>query len=70
MHQSSMAFAQTFRRTLAELAREAGLKNADALALQLALVIEGAAITERTQPGSGSVDYAKALVRTLIDTAS
>ncbi|PKO54398.1 MAG: TetR family transcriptional regulator [Betaproteobacteria bacterium HGW-Betaproteobacteria-2] len=70
VHQSSLEFAQTFRRTLAELAREAGLKNADALALQLALVVEGAAITERTQRGTGAVDNAKALVNTLIDTAS
>lgn len=69
VHQSSLEFARTFRRTLADLAQEAGLKNPDALALQLALVIEGAAITERTQRGTGAVVNAKALVKTLIDTA-
>lgn len=69
VHQSSLEFARTFRRMLTELAREAGLKNPDALALQLALVVEGAAITERTQRGTGAVENAKVLARTLIEAA-
>ncbi|HEY8354736.1 MAG TPA: helix-turn-helix domain-containing protein [Methylophilaceae bacterium] len=70
VHQSSLEFARTFRQMLTESAREAGLKNPDALALQLALVIEGAAITERMQRGTGAVENAKALAKTLIDAAS
>lgn len=69
VHQSSLESARTFRQTLAVLAHEAGLKNADALALQLALVVEGAAITERTQRGSGAVENAKALAKALIEAA-
>lgn len=69
VHRTSLEFAQTLRSTLASLAREADLKNADALALQLALVIEGTAITERTQRGTGAVTHAKALVNTLIESA-
>jgi AcrR family transcriptional regulator len=69
VHQTSMEFARTLRNTLASLARESGIKNADTLALQLALVIEGTAITERTQRGSGAVDHAKQLAKILIESA-
>jgi len=69
VHQSSMEFAQTLRNTLAGLAKEAGIKGADTLALQLSLVIEGAAITERTQRSSGAVEHAKALAKILIGAA-
>ena len=69
VHQSSLEFAQTLRSTLASLAREIGIKNADTLAVQLALVVEGTAITERTQRGTGAVEHAKALAKVLIDSA-
>lgn len=69
VHQTSLEFAQTLRSTLAALAQEAGIRSADALALQLSLVIEGTAITERTQRGTGAVEHAKELARTLIDAA-
>ncbi|HQR51555.1 MAG TPA: TetR/AcrR family transcriptional regulator [Methylophilaceae bacterium] len=69
VHQSSLEFAQTLRNTLATLAKEAGIKGADTLALQLSLVIEGAAITERTQRGSGAAEHAKALAKVLIGSA-
>lgn len=69
VHQSSIEFAQTLRHTLADIAYEAGIKNANALALQLSMVIEGAAITENMQRGSGAVQHAKDLAKILIDTA-
>jgi AcrR family transcriptional regulator len=68
VHQTSLEFAQTLRSTLADLARDAGIKNADTLALQLALVVEGTAITERTQRGTGAVEHAKALAKVLINS--
>ncbi len=70
VHQSSLEFARTLRTTLASLAKETGIKNADTLALQLALVIEGTAITERTQRGTGAVAHAKELAKTLISANS
>jgi len=69
VHQTSLEFAQTLRSTLASLAQQTGIKNADTLALQLALVVEGTAITERTQRGTGAVEHAKALAKVLIDSA-
>ncbi len=70
VHRTSLEFAQSLRNKLTSLARESGIKNADTLALQLALVIEGTAITERTQRGTGAVNHAKALAKVLIDAAS
>lgn len=69
VHQSSVEFAQTLRNTLAGIASDAGIKNAGTLALQLSMVIEGAAITENMQRGSGAVQHAKDLAKILIDTA-
>lgn len=68
VHQSSLEFAQTLRNNIGALANEAGIKNADTLALQLTLVVEGAAITERTQRGSGAVEHAKAMAKVLINS--
>lgn len=69
VNKTSVEFAKTLRTTLAGLASDSGIKSAEALALQLSLVIEGAAITERTQRGSGAVGHAKALAKILIDAA-
>jgi AcrR family transcriptional regulator len=71
VNQNSLIFAKTLRTKLSSLAQEAGWKNADAIALQLVMVIEGAAITKRTQKkGSGTIAQAKALVNTLIEAAN
>lgn len=67
VHQSSVEFAKMLRNAIAELASEAGIRNAESLALQLSMVIEGAAITENMQRGSGAVKNAKILAKTLID---
>jgi AcrR family transcriptional regulator len=69
VHQTSVEFAQTLRKTLARLASEAGIKSADTLALQLSLVIEGTAITERMSRGSDAVTHAKEMAKTLIEAA-
>lgn len=69
VHQASVEFAQSLRNTLGRIAAESGIKNADRIALQLSLVIEGAAITERISPGSGAVENAKEMARTLIEAA-
>lgn len=69
VHQTSLEFARTLRTTLAELAREAGIKKPESLALQLALVIEGAAITETTQRGSGAVEHARELADIIVKSA-
>ncbi len=69
VHQSSLEFAQTLRNTLAQIAHEAGIKNAESLALQLSMVIEGAAITENMQRGSGAVRHAKDMAKILVESA-
>lgn len=69
VHRSSVEFASTLRNTLASMARDAGIQGAEALALQLSMVIEGTAITENMQRGSGAVAHAKELVNILIDSA-
>ena len=70
VHQTSIEFARTLRDTLTQLAREAGIRKPEALALQLALVIEGAAITETTQRGSGAVEHARELAHIVIKSAT
>ena len=69
VHQSSVEFAKTLRNTIAGIASEVGIKSADALALQLSMVIEGAAITENMQRASGAVAHARELANILIDNA-
>jgi AcrR family transcriptional regulator len=69
VHQTSLEFAQVLRSTMATLAKDAGIKSADALAMQLSLVIEGTAITERTQRNSGAIANAKALAKILINAS-
>ncbi|OIQ81415.1 HTH-type transcriptional regulator YjdC [mine drainage metagenome] len=69
VHRTSVEFAQTLRNTIAGVATEAGIRNAETLALQLSMVIEGAAITENMQRESGAVQHAKELAKILIDSA-
>lgn len=69
VHQTSLEFAQAMRSAITALASEAGIKNASALAMQLSLVIEGTAIAERTQRGSGAIENAKAMTKIIIASA-
>ncbi|MCB5191087.1 TetR/AcrR family transcriptional regulator [Methylobacillus arboreus] len=70
VNQISKEFSKQLREQMTELATRAGIKHAEALALQLALVIEGASIAERNQQGSQSILHAQALVKTLINSAT
>ena len=70
VHQTSLEFAQALRSVMTTLANEAGIKNAGTLATQLSLVIEGTAIAERTQRGTGAIENAKAMTKILIESAN
>lgn len=70
INQVSQDFSRQLREQMAALANKAGIKQAEALALQLALVIEGASMTVRNQQGSESLAHAQALVQTLIKSAT
>lgn len=70
VNQISQEFSRQLREQIAGLATRAGIKQAEALALQLALVIEGASITARNQQDSQSILHAQTLVKTLIKSAN
>lgn len=70
VNQTSKEFSRQLREQLTELATKAGIKNSAALGLQLALVIEGASITERNHQTSESIAHAKTLVHTLINAGA
>jgi AcrR family transcriptional regulator len=69
VHRLSAEQSRQFRDYLAELARSAGVKDADGLALQLSLLIEGTMQAEQMKRGSGAVAYAKKAAKILIDNA-
>ena len=69
IHKLSADHAKEFRSYIAGLATEAGIADADGLALQLSLLIEGAMQAEQMKRGSGAVKYAKKAAKILIDTA-
>jgi len=69
VNQTAKEFSRQLREQIASLATRAGIKQAEVLALQLALVIEGASITGRQQQGNPSIQHAHSLVQTLIKSA-
>lgn len=69
VHQLSSEQSRQFRQYIASLASEAGIKDADGLALQLSLLFEGAVQAEQMQRGSGAIKYAKKAAKILIDGA-
>ena len=69
VHQVSLEFAQALRSTIASSAKQSGAKKPEILALQLSLLIEGAAMAEQMQRGSGAIEHARAAVQTLIKAA-
>lgn len=69
IHQLSSQQSQAFRQYIAKLANEAGIQDADGLALQLSLLFEGAAQAEQMKRGSGAIKYAKKAAKMLIDGA-
>ncbi|MCB5183949.1 TetR family transcriptional regulator [Methylobacillus gramineus] len=70
VNQTSKEFSRQLREQITELATKAGIQHAAALGLQLALVIEGASITQRNHQASESIAHAKTLVRTLINAVT
>jgi len=69
VHKLSAEQARQFRLYVAGLARDAGVKDADGLALQLSLLAEGTIQAEQMKRGSGAVTYAKKAAKILIENA-
>lgn len=69
VHQVSVEFAQALRSTIAKSAKHSGVKNPQVLALQLSLLIEGAAMAEQMQRGSGAVEHAREAAKILIEAS-
>jgi AcrR family transcriptional regulator len=69
VHQLSSEQSMQFRHFISLLAREANIKDADGLALQLSLIFEGAVQAEQMKRGSGAIKYAKTAAKILIDGA-
>ena len=70
IHQLSSEQSKQFKLFITQVARDAGIKDAETLALQLALLIEGAMQAEHIQRGSGAITYAKIAAKILIDNAA
>lgn len=69
IHQLSSAQSDQFRHYIFQLASDAGISDADGLALQLSLIFEGAVQAEQMKRGSGAIKYAKKAAKILIDGA-
>jgi len=69
IHKFSFEQSRQFKQYLANLATDAGIKDADGLALQLSILIEGAIQAEQMKRGSGAIKYAKKAAKILIESA-
>ena len=69
IHQLSSQQSREFRQFISKLAQEAGIKDAEGLALQLSILFEGAVQAEQIKRGSGAIKSAKKAAKTLIDLA-
>ena len=67
IHQLSSQQSREFRQFISKLAKEANIKDADGLGLQLSLLFEGAVQAEQMKRGSGAIKYAKKAAKILID---
>ncbi|MDD2833044.1 MAG: TetR/AcrR family transcriptional regulator [Methylotenera sp.] len=70
VHQLSSEQSLQFRQYINQLAVEAGILDAEGLALQLSLLFEGAMQAEQMKRGSGAVKYAKTAANLLIAGAA
>lgn len=66
VQQASAEFYAEFRHMLTELARQAGIKDAEPLAVQLAILIAGAIVGEQMQRHSNAMRHARDAAETLI----
>ena len=69
VHKVSAEFYEKFRNYIAGLARMAGAENPENLAQQLALLIEGAIVSEQMKRGSGIIVTARQAAEILINLA-
>lgn len=69
IHQLSSKQSREFRIYISQLAKEASIKDANGLALQLSLLFEGAVQAEQMKRGSGAIKHAKKAAKLLIDSA-
>lgn len=65
----SVELSREFRDYITGLAREAGIRSPEALGLQLAMLIEGAVLSEQLSGNSGALEYARQAARILIKSA-
>jgi AcrR family transcriptional regulator len=65
----SIELSREFRNYITSLARDAGIRSPEALGLQLAMLIEGAVLSEQLAKGSGALEHARQAARILIESA-
>lgn len=69
VHRLSVELSNEFRAYITALAADAGIRAPEALGLQLAMLIEGAVLSEQLTKNSGALDSARQAARILIDSA-
>lgn len=69
VHRLSAELSREFRDYITGLVRESGIIPAEPLGLQLAMLIEGAVLSEQLAKGSGALDQARQAARILIESA-
>ncbi|OIQ82080.1 putative HTH-type transcriptional regulator YxaF [mine drainage metagenome] len=69
VHRLSAELAREFRAYITGLAADAGIRSPEALGLQLAMLIEGAVLSEQFSRNTGALEYARQAARILIESA-
>jgi ABC-type Na+ transport system ATPase subunit NatA len=69
-HQLSVQHKALVRAEIHVLCREAQLREADAMADHLALLMEGAIVTEQVTPGSSAARQARQIAEILINRST
>jgi AcrR family transcriptional regulator len=69
VHRLSAELSREFRDYITGLAREAGIRAPEALGLQLAMLIEGAVLSEQFSENSGALEHARQAAHILIESA-
>ncbi len=69
VHRLSVEQSEQFRAFLADLAKESGVQEAEPLALQLSLLIEGAMLAEQMSRGCGAAKHARQAAKVLVEAA-
>lgn len=69
VNQLSAELSAEFRDYITDLARQAGIRAPEALGMQLAMLIEGAVLSQQLSKNSADLEYAKQAARVLIKSA-